>query len=190
MSENRKRLPPPSGAHLPVASPAASPTATLPALPASSGKIWGSRTTIMRADARFVQAHSEYLQARTEQTQQMKALLDARIGLALKIAELATLPELVEHEYQRGRRDRLHDNAMQRLTHETAEVNARINLARAQQHLASFEPQPEPPVSPPDVVGLTPDDVDELLAALPDIADETKKTISYLLHGRLKEKKT
>ncbi len=188
MSDQRKRLPPPTGAHLPTPTSASAPTTALPSLPTSSGKVWGSRTTIMQADARFVRAHSEYLQARTEQTQQMKALVDARIGLALKIAELATLPELVEHEYQRGRRDRLHDSAMQRLVHETAEVNARINLVRAQQHLTALTPEPEPPAPPPAPVGLTPDEVEELIAALPDASEELRRTISLLLRGRLKEK--
>ena len=189
MTDDRKRLPPPTGTHLPAAVPATTPTVALPALPTSSGKVWGSRTTIMQADARFVHAHSEYLQARTEQTQQMRTLVESRIGLALKLAELATLPELVEHEYQRGRRDRLHDTAMQRLTHETAEVNARINLVRAQQHLTSLAPDPTPPSAPPpQPAGLTPDEVEELIAALPDAPDELRRTISLLLKGRLKEK--
>lgn len=192
MAGDRKRLPPPTtGVHLPVAAPAATPTVALPALPTSSGKVWGTRTTIMQADARFVRAHSDYLQARTEQTQQMKALVDARIGLALKIAELATLPELVEHEYQRGRRDRAHDTAMQRLTHEMAEVNARINLVRAQEHLASLSPDPAP--SPPSSQsttpkGLTPAEVELALQRLPELKRETIETLLMMLSGMVAEK--
>jgi hypothetical protein len=189
MSEERKRLPPPTPHHLPAASPATTPSVALPSLPTSSGKVWGSRTSLMEADTRFVRAHSQYLEARTEQTNQMKLLVDARIGLALKISELAILPELAQHEYERGRCDRAHDVAMQRLTHETAEVNARINLLRAQQHLASLEPQPEPAPQPAFTPGgLTPDEVEEIIASLPEASDELRRTISLLLKGRLKEK--
>jgi len=191
MGDDPKRLPPPSARHLPVPSPASTPSGTLPSLPSSSGKVWGSRTTIMEADARFVRAHSSYLEARTEQTNQMRMLVDARISLALKFAELAVLPELVHHEYDRGHRDRAHHVVMQALTHEAAEVNARINLVRAQQHLSSLHPDPEPPAAPhppPAPAGLTPGEVDELLAAMPELSDETKKTISYILAGRLREK--
>jgi hypothetical protein len=193
MDDDRKRLVPPSSPHLAVTSPAITPIVGLPSLPASSGKVWGSRTTIMEADARFVRAHGEYLEARTEQTQQMKMLVDARIGLALKIAELAILPELAKHEYEKGRRDRAYDVAMQELTHQTAEVNARINFVRAQQHLASLNPDPEPrpsaPPPPPAPAGLDPREVEAVLQRFPDIKPESIEPIVMMLRGILAEKK-
>lgn len=193
MGDDRKRLPPPSARHLPVTSPATTPSVGLPSLPSSSGKVWGSRTTIMEADARFVRAHADLLEARCEQSSKMKMLVDARIGLALKIAELAILPELAKHEYEKGRCDRAHDVAMQELTHQTAEVSARINLVRAQQHLASLNPEPEPPTpAPPPAApaGLTPAEVEQILQGFPDIKPEIIRPVILALSGMLAEKKS
>lgn len=185
----RKRLPPPSATYLPAASSTAAPSVALPSLPTSSGKVWGSRTSIMRADADFVRAHSNYLSARVEQTSQMRSLVDVRISLALKIAELAILPELARHEYDKGRRDRSHDVAMQQLTHQTAEVNARIDLLQAHQHLQSLGPEaPSPTPAASASAGLTPDEVDELLSNFPDLTAETRHLVALALKGRFNEK--
>jgi hypothetical protein len=199
MGDDRKRLAPSTSRHLPVTSPATTPSGGLPSLPVSSGKVWGSRTAIMEADARFVRAHGDYLQARTEQTQQMKMLVDARIGLALKIAELGVLPELAKHEYEKGRRDRAHDVAMQELTHQTTEVNARINLVRAQEslgdHMAALEPTPAEPIPPPSPVaarGLTAAQavaaVNEIAMHLPEMTPEAREHLVLLLSGYFSEK--
>jgi len=180
MSDDRSLSPPP--AYLPPAPTDARPT--LPSLPSSSGAFWGSATSILKQDTNFVEAHTAYLQARTAQTTAMRDLVDKRQALSIAIGKISALPEIAQHEYERGRRDRAHDAAMQQFVHQTAEINARINLLRAEQHLASFEPAHSAPAPS----GLTPPEIDELLAALPDVSEDTRKTISYVLSGRLREK--
>jgi hypothetical protein len=81
---------------------------------------------------------------------------------------------------------------------ETKELNARIARDQAMLVLQSFQPQPPPapvpPVAPPPETppplppGLTPAEIDEMLAQMPELTPETRRSISYLLNARLREK--
>jgi hypothetical protein len=164
-------------------------------LPADGGAWWGTPTTIQRKNAAFVRAHADYLDARTAQARSAQAYIDACHELARSIARLDWLPEILEADYLRGKLDRAHEIQMRRIAHETAEAHARINLMHALQHLASLERErlasptqsiaPGAPLQPP---GLSPDEVEEIIASLPEASDELRRTISLLLKGRLKEK--
>jgi hypothetical protein len=167
------------------------PRPSMPALPYESGAFWGTPTTILKKDAAFTAAHAELLRQRQNQADAMAGLVHSRISLALKLSELHVLPELVAHHYEVGRQDRDHEIALQRLTHETAETNAEIELTRAQQHLASLQPaneSPAPAQLPAAAAGLTPDEVDELLSNFPDLSAETRHLVALALKGRLNEK--
>jgi hypothetical protein len=167
------------------------PRPSVPSLPYSSGALWGTPTTILKKDGAFTRAHADLLRARQEQTNAMSGLIDARIALALKLSELAVLHELVEHHYQTGRRDREHEAAMQHMTHETAETNARTELVRAQQHLASLQPasQDDAPAPTRQSGALTVDEVEQVLQQFPDINPETIRPIILALGGVVAEKR-
>lgn len=180
--------------------PAVTPTPSMPALPCSSGAWLGSRKRIITKDREFIEAHTEYLKARTTQSNAMTELIESRVTAALTMAKLSALPEIAQHEYDRGRALRqseaiqwTHAARVASLEHERAEINAQVDLLRAKQRLADLEPKPpappEPaPAPPPAPPGLSPSDVEDVLSALPEIAPETLKTISRLLVGLLKEK--
>jgi hypothetical protein len=160
-------------------------------LPADSGAWWGSPTTILKKNAAFVRAHADYLDARTTQARSGQAYVDACHELARSIARLDWLPDVLEADYLRGKLDRAHEIQMLRIAHATAEAEARITLARTEHYLASLRHGPEAassPHSPPQPAGLTPDEVEEIIASLPEASDELRRTISLLLKGRLKEK--
>ena len=183
MSDNAKR----GTAHaLPTLSPQRMPARSSVHLPASGGAWLGTRTALLKKDAHFVRTHADFLDARTTQAKSAQACVDARIELARSIARLDWLPEILEVDYLCGKFDRAHEIEMRRIAHQTAEVNARINLVGSQQHLASLNPHPEPPPVAP--TGLTPDDVDELLSNFPDLTVETRHLVALALKGQLKEK--
>ncbi len=179
-----------AGRNLPALRPEASARPSLPSLPATSGAWLGTRVTIMRKDAEFVRQHTEYLQARTSQSNAMRELVDSRLSLATTIAKLSALPEIAEHEYLKGRADRAYEMCVLTLRHQTGIADAEATLVQAQQYLASLRPQPTQPTSPPAPApqGLTPAEVNEVIAALDDISPEVKKTISYILMARMQEK--
>jgi hypothetical protein len=64
-------------------------------LPSSSGKIFGSRTELLKADAEFVASHTEWLRQRVQQAETAGDLVDARLRLVEKLASLATVPALL-----------------------------------------------------------------------------------------------
>jgi hypothetical protein len=64
-------------------------------LPSSSGKIFGSRTDLIKADAEFVASHTEWLRQRVQQADTAGDLVDARLRLVEKLARLATVPALL-----------------------------------------------------------------------------------------------
>jgi hypothetical protein len=156
----------------------------------------------MKKDCRFVQAHTEFLQARTAQSAAMAELVESRVNLATVVAKLQTIDEIIQHEYARGRAERQsevaqwqHSARLAALERERHELNAQADLLRAQQRLAELQPQPSPPPPepppappPPPAPGLSPADVEEVLTGLPEISTDTLKTISRLLLGLLKEK--
>jgi hypothetical protein len=88
---------------------------------------------------------------------------------------------------------------VQALEHERDELDAQAALVRAKQRLADLQPTPPeptpepvsepPPVPEPPPAGLTPHEVEDVLAALPEISPETLKTISLMLAGLQKEKR-
>jgi hypothetical protein len=64
-------------------------------LPSSSGKLLGSRTEIIKADAVFVEEHTNWLLHRTAQTNAAANLVEARLRFAEKLAHLASVPALM-----------------------------------------------------------------------------------------------
>ena len=179
-----------AGRNLPALRPEASARPSLPSLPATSGAWLGTRVTIMRKDAEFVRQHTEYLQARTSQSNAMRELVDSRLSLATTIAKLSTLPEITEHEYLKGRADRTYEMRMLTLRQQTGIADAEATLVQAQQYLASLRPQPTQPTSPPAPApqGLTPSDVEQIAQQLPELKPETVRTLSLMLAGWLAEK--
>ncbi|MFN0217369.1 MAG: hypothetical protein ACKVP4_01000 [Hyphomicrobium sp.] len=180
------------------------PAASLPSLPSSSGKIWGSATTIMRADAAYVQHHTEFLQARVAQSSAMKDLVESRVALATVIAKLQTIDEIIAHEYRRGHADRqsevaewAHTARLATLRHERDELDAVATLIRSRQRLAELDPKPpqppplpeQSPVPPPPAAGLTPADVERVAQNMPELQPDSIRTLLLALNGLLAEKK-
>jgi hypothetical protein len=130
------------------------------------------------------------LHARAEQSHAMRELIDSRIGLAKTMAKLSALGEIVEHEFRLGCRERNHELRLATINQETETLTAQIALAEVQAKLASLAPHGTPPVATatPGSNGLTPDEIEELLQALPEISPDTMHTLSLMLKGRLKEK--
>lgn len=177
------------------------PRPTMPSLPSQSGAIFGSRTRIARKDAEFLEIDTRRILAQKAQTDAFTGLIESRITAALVMAKIQALPELAQHQYDRGRAERQaetqkwqHTARVVALEHEREETIALADLVRAQQRLAELQPTPPPapePTAPPPApppAGLTPADVEDVLSVLPEIAPETLKTISRLLSGMLKEK--
>jgi hypothetical protein len=175
----------------------------LPALPDQRAPVRGSihlpaepsgffATNRLRKQAAFVREHTQWLEARTAQVRSGQAYVEACHELARSIARLDWLPEVLEADYLRGKLERVHEIEMGRIAHATAEAQARINLMRLEHYLASLRGGPEAPPSlqPPQHQpgGLTPDEVEEIIASLPEASDDLRRTISLLLKGRLKEK--
>ena len=183
MSDNKKSV------SKGTSSPSAAPSG--PPLPSSSGAWFGNRTQIIQKDADFVRAHADFLRARAEQSHAMRELIDSRIGLAKTMAKLTALGEIVEHEFRLGCRERNHELRLATINQETEALAAQIALAEVQAKLATLAPHGTPPVATattPDSYGLTPDEIEELLQALPEISPDTLHTLSLMLKGRLKEK--
>lgn len=179
------------------------PGASLPSLPSSSGKVWGSATTVMRADAAYVQHHTEFLQARVAQSSAMKDLVESRVALATVIAKLQTIDEIIAYEYRRGRADRqsevaewAHTARLATLRHEHDELDAIATLIRSRQRIAELDPKQPPipersppmPESPP-TAGLSPADVESVAQNMPELQPDTIRTLVLALNGLLAEKK-
>jgi hypothetical protein len=103
---------------------------------------------------------------------------------------IAHLDELVATEYLKSRRKRANELLVHDLKCETEELNARVALATARKAFADFVPLPptEPAQASAPSTGLTPPEVDELVATMPDISEDARRTLSLLLSGRVKEK--
>lgn len=175
---------------VPVRHATVSEPPSLPMLPGSSGAVFGTRTDIARKDSEFVKAHAELIRARTEQSDAMRGLVESRVALAATLARLASIGELTQYDYARGRLDRTHELRMLALRCETDQLHAEVKLIEARQAITRLTPTPAPPAAPPPAPppGLSPDEVDELLASLPEISAETRHTLALLLKGYLKEK--
>jgi hypothetical protein len=82
-------------------------------LPSTSGAWFGSRTYVARKDAEFVEAHTRLLNARGEQCDALTALVEKRIALGAKIADLhnvlVELQRLRDHERWQAERKRQHE---------------------------------------------------------------------------------
>jgi hypothetical protein len=169
------------------------PRPSIPSLRYDSGAFALTDTRKRKKDAEYTRADADLFDARREQTNAMSGLIDARIALALKLSELAILPELLDHHYHTGRRDREHEAAIQRMTHETAETNALIELTRAQQHLVSLQPAKDLPELPAPATqlanGLSVDDVEQVLQQFPELNPETIRPIILALGGVAAEKR-
>jgi hypothetical protein len=103
---------------LPVARPTTAvsrtPIGDLPTtLPSSSGAWFGSRTYLTKKDADFIEAHTRLLKARAGQCDALSTLIDKRIELAAKIADLHNVLEeqqrVRDHERWQADRKREHE---------------------------------------------------------------------------------
>jgi hypothetical protein len=161
------------------------PATTL--LPSKSGTWLPSR----KKDKEFVEEGTNVLRARTAQSNAMRELVDSRIGLGFSLLNLAAMPEICATEYLKGRRQRASDLALTELRCQEAELTAKAAVAAAHKHLATINPLARRPTSTRASSGLTPDEVDDVVAAaLPEVAETTRKTLFQLLMGRLQEKNT
>jgi len=161
----------------------------LPALPASSGATWGGRTSIVRKDTEYVQQHAAYLQARAAQSDAMRDLVQSRLTLAVSLSKLNTLPEVCATEYLKGRRERARDLRITQLRCEEQELVARAAVLAARQQLEALGALPDADSETAQHGALTPGEVDELLSSMPDISEDTRKTLALLFNARLREKK-
>lgn len=66
-------------------------------LPSSSGKLFGSRTDIIKADSEFVRQHVQWLLQRTAQSNAAADLIQSRLRLVEMLSQLATVPALMNH---------------------------------------------------------------------------------------------
>ncbi len=170
--------------------PSVTPRPSLPALPSSSGAIWGSRERLLRKDTEFVQQSAKFLQARTAQSDAMTSLVESRLRLATTIAKLSALPEIAIHEYELGRRERAHELAMRDLAQQTERTTAEAVLLQTQQALASLTPQTPPPQTPPPTTAsLSVSDVEKVAQNMPELKPETIQSLVWALNGLLGEKK-
>ena len=124
------------------------PAASLPALPYSSGAV-GTRRRIMRKDTEYVEQHAAYLQARSNQSNAMRDLVESRVRLAVSLTKLSAIPEICAAEYWKGRRERARDLLVTDLQCQEEELRAKAAVAAAHQALEAYDPPPPPPPSPP-----------------------------------------
>jgi hypothetical protein len=108
---------------------------------------------------------------------------------ALAMTDLAALREICSAHFLKGRRQRASDVLVHDLECRAKETHARVSLALAQRHEATFPP---PQASAPASAhhsedALSPEQVDEIVASLPEISDATRATLLELLKGRLEE---
>lgn len=183
------RLPKRGAASLPALLPAVTPRPSLPALPSSSGAIWGSRERLLRKDTDFVQQSAKYLQARIAQSDAMTGLVESRLKLATTIARLSALPEIALHEYELGRRERAHELTMRDLAQQTDRTTAEVVLLQTQQALASLSPQMPPSMAQQSSASLSISDVEKVAQNMPEIKPETIQSLVWALNGMLGEKK-
>jgi hypothetical protein len=82
-------------------------------LPSTSGAWFGSRTYVTTKDAQFVEAHTRLLIARGKQCDALDELIEKRIALGAKIADLhnvlAAHQRVRDHERWHAERKRQHD---------------------------------------------------------------------------------
>ena len=179
------------------------PRPSIPSLPSSSGAFPWTPKYLARKDAEFLETDTRRILAQKAQSEAFTGLLESRIAAALVMAKIQSLPEIAQHQYDRGRAERQgeknrwqHHARVAALGYERDETDALANLVRAQQRLADLQPAPPPPPEPPPApppsapAGLSPDDVEDALSSLPEITPDTLKTISRILVGMLKEKRS
>jgi len=123
---------------------------SLPDLPSSSGAWFGTRTSIMRKDADFIREHQRYLDARVKQIKSAHELVDERISIAAKIADmdniLIEIQRSREHERWQNEQKRnseriqaAYDNQISVARKEGQLAQAREALTRAQRNCEAAE---------------------------------------------------
>jgi hypothetical protein len=161
----------------------------LPAMPSSGGSWFGTRTRLNYKDERYVRSHTAVILAKSTQTDVMRQLIDNRVALALSISKLAAIAEVCAAEYLKGRRQRAADLLLHDLSCQEAELHAKAAVAVARKHLNTIAPLDASSDRDADApAALTPDEVDEILAELPEIPEEARHTVSLLLNARVSEK--
>ena len=163
------------------------PRPSLPTLLRSSGAWFGTRTRILRKDTEYVEQSTKNLTALAAQSAAMRSLIDNRVALARSMTDVAAIGEICAAHYLQGRRTRASQLLLLDIKCQTDETDARTLLAEAQKRLAAFDPPSTPAPARADG-GLTPAQVDEIIATLPEVSEETRETLLQLLKGRLEEK--
>jgi hypothetical protein len=149
---------------------------------------WNTLRSLRRHTARAEQAN-KYLRARVLEAVTFTALAEARINAARAITDLGALREICSAQFLKGRRQRASDLLVHDLECQAKEIHARVSVAIARRHQAAFpDPDPPTPAASSEHQGLTPTEVDEILASLPEVSDATRETLIELLKARLEEK--
>lgn len=186
--------------HAPVP---ANTSVSLPSLPTNAGGLRiGTATSLARKDAEFIRAHADKFRAETDRTHAVGELIDARLALVPRLVALQHLDEIAHNAYLQGRADREQALAMQALQHELAQEQLLSQIMIARHHTAQYTPtlptlprvpqapttastQP-PPTSPP--AGLTPEDLDTIIAQMPDISSEARAALLRLAKAAAAER--
>jgi hypothetical protein len=174
----------------------------LPSLPAGTAS-FGTQVGIYERNSRQVAASAAYMRARADQAAACAELIAQREMLGFAIARLHSLPERCQHEYEKGRLERLNELELLRLQHELDVTNKKIEVAQASTRLvealpipvvpASSAPQPTPAAPPPSPAsGISAREaiaaINEVAAHMPDISPETREHLALLLSGYFSEK--
>lgn len=185
--------------------------ATAPILPASSAAWFGSPTTLLQKDTKFVEAHTEYLQARQQQVVAADNLVAARVALELTCTRLANIEVIKQHEFKRGETERqsellawqkqeqletiqhataIFEATTARLYAETARLKAEAALAEQKKGEPSPPPAPSPDPAPPLLQpALSLDDIEDVvMTGLPELSEDSKFAFLRMLRGMLAEK--
>lgn len=152
----------------------AAPPLSSPALPASSGAFWGSRTAVLKHDTDFVDQHALFLKARVAQTSALTELVQGRLELATVLSRLGRLDEIIAH-----------DARMFSLHAQTKEALAEAELAQARSRLSQYSSSASTATASDHLVNM----VDDLVSQMPDVPEEARNTLRELLTGALQEKK-
>ena len=165
-----------------------------PMLPASSGAFFGTRTHLVKKDAEFVKAHTEHLDARVEQYNAANRLMEARVACELTAGRLGNIDLIKQHEFRRGQHDRQqeergwqHQHQLSAIQRDTQLVQAEAALLEAKAQRAALQalaPQPEAPER-----ALSVDDLEELVAVMPELSEDQRAAFLRMARGLLSEKR-
>lgn len=106
-------------------------------LPRTSGAWFGSKTYVITKDADYVEAHARWLKARGDQCDALTALVDKRIALGAKLADLhnvlAELQRIRDHDRWQAERKLQHERMQADYDDQIAVTRNEAELDRARE---------------------------------------------------------